>query len=427
MNNQSDIPRIVIVGAGFGGLWAAKKLHKEPVNIFLLDRNNYHSFWPLLYQVGSAELEPSQIAYPVRAILRRQPNVRFVMAEVTAVDSHQQQVQTADPYQSPIPYDYLILATGSVARFFGIPGAERHTFPLKTMEDGIRLRNQILRCFETAEREQDPERRRRLLTFAIVGGGPTGIEYAGALAELIYNPLAKDYPGVNIDEVQILLVEAQTQLLQGMPDSLGQYAAARLATMKVTVRLNAMVSAVTDNSLTLNQNETILTETVVWTAGVGGEAVAATSGLPTQRNGTVPVQPTLQVEGLPHVYVVGDLAHFGENSQPLPMLAPVAMQQGEWAARNILRQLRGDAPQSFSYRDRGSMATIGRNAAVARIYGRNFTGFIAWLVWVFVHIRELIGFRNRLVVLINWAYNYVAFERMVRLILPAKLTMDGQD
>ncbi|MFO7537223.1 MAG: NAD(P)/FAD-dependent oxidoreductase [Chloroflexota bacterium] len=427
MNNQSEKPRVVIIGAGFGGLWAAKKLHKQPVEVLLLDRNNYHSFWPLLYQVGSAELEPSQIAYPVRAILRRQPNVRFVMAEVTAVDTQQQLVQTADPHQPPLAYDYLILASGSVARFFGIPGAERHTFPLKTMEDGIRLRNQILRCFETAEREQDPQRRRRLLTFAIVGGGPTGIEYAGALAELVYNPLAKDYPGITINEVQIILVEAQGQLLQGMPDSLGQYAAARLQTMGVEVRLQAMVSAITADSLTLNQNEPIPTETVIWTAGVGGEEVAARSGLPTQRNGTVPVQPTLQVDGLPQVYVVGDLAYFEEKGQSLPMLAPVAMQQGEWAARNILRHLNGEAPQPFSYRDRGSMATIGRNAAVARLYGRNFTGFIAWLVWVFVHIQELIGFRNRLVVLINWAYNYIAFERMVRLILPAKLTRDKQD
>jgi NADH:ubiquinone reductase (H+-translocating) len=427
MDNQSERPRVVIIGAGFGGLWAARKLRGQPVEVLLLDRNNYHSFWPLLYQVGSAELEPSQIAYPVRAILRRQPNVRFVMAEVTAVDSQRQQIQTADPHQPAIPYDYLILASGSVARFFGIPGAEAHTFPLKTMEDGIRLRNQILRCFETAEQEQDPDRRRRLLTFAIVGGGPTGIEYAGALAELIYNPLAKDYPGVNIDEVQIILVEGQDRLLQGMPDSLSQYAAARLAQMGVKVCLKALVSAVTSDSLTLNQNETIRTETVVWTAGVGGEEVATRSGLPTQRNGTVPVRPTLQVEGLPHVYVVGDLAYFEENGQPLPMLAPVAMQQGTRAAHNILRQLQGEAPQPFRYRDRGTMATIGRNAAVARIYGRNFTGFIAWLVWVFVHIRELIGFRNRLVVLINWAYNYLAFERMIRLIMPADLIPDRQD
>jgi NADH:ubiquinone reductase (H+-translocating) len=427
MTNQTEKPRVVIIGAGFGGLWAARKLRGQPVEVLLLDRNNYHSFWPLLYQVGSAELEPSQIAYPVRAILRRQPNVRFVMAEVTTVDTNRQQVQTADPHQPAIAYDYLIVASGSVARFFGIPGAAAHTFPLKTMEDGIRLRNQILRCFETAEQEQDPDRRRRLLTFTIVGGGPTGIEYAGALAELIYNPLAKDYPGVNIDEVQIILVEGQDRLLQGMPDSLSQYAAKRLAQMGVNVCLNALVSAVTPDSLSLNQHETIFTETVVWTAGVGGEDIATSSGLPTQRNGTVPVKPTLQVEDMPHIYVVGDLAYFEEEGQPLPMLAPVAMQQGAWAAHNILRQLQDQAPQPFRYRDRGTMATIGRNAAVARIRGHNFTGFIAWLIWVFVHIRELIGFRNRLVVLINWAYNYVAFERMIRLILPADLIPDRQD
>lgn len=427
MNEQTNKPRVVIVGAGFGGLWAAKALRGRPLEVLLLDRNNYHSFWPLLYQVGSAELEPAQIAYPVRAILRRQPNVRFMMTEVTAVDTNRQQVKTADPHQPAIPYDYLILASGSVARFFGIPGAQAHTFPLKTMEDGIRLRNQILRCFETAEREKEPDRRRRLLTFAIVGGGPTGIEYAGALAELIYNPLAKDYPGINMDEASIMLVEGQDRLLLGMPDSLGQYAVKRLTQMGVNVRLNALVSSVTAGSLTLNQDETIPTETVVWTAGVGGEEVANRSGIATQRNGTVPVRTSLQVEGLPTIYVVGDLAYFEEAGQPLPMLAPVAMQQGAWAAQNILRQLNGETPQPFKYRDRGSMATIGRNAAVARIYGRNFTGFIAWLVWVFVHIRELIGFRNRLVVLINWAYNYVAFERMIRLIMPADLIPDRQD
>lgn len=424
MSKQTPLPRVVIVGAGFGGLWAARALYQKPVEVFLLDRNNYHSFWPLLYQVGSAELEPSQIAYPVRAILRRQPNVHFVMAEVTAVDPHQQQVKTADPHQPAIPYDYLILASGSVPRFFGIPGAKTHTYPLKTMEDGIRLRNQILRCFEMAAQEKEPNYRRRLLTFAIVGGGPTGIEYAGALAELVYNPLAKDYPSIDVSEVNILLIEAQDQLLSGMSPILGQYAAARLTQMDVNVHLQTMVSKVTADSLVLNDSDLIMTKTVVWTAGVEGAAIAAQSGLPTQRDKTVPVQPTLQVESLPYVYVVGDLAYFEVEGQPLPMLAPVAMQQGEWAARNILRQITEDRPQPFTYRDRGSMATIGRNTAVAQIYGRHFTGFVAWLVWVFVHIRELIGFRNRLLVLINWAYNYFAFERMIRLILPNKLDRD---
>lgn len=415
MENRSR-PRLVIIGAGFGGLWAAKALRDAPVDILLLDRNNYHTFLPLLYQVAAAEIEATQIGYPVRAILREMPNVGFEMAEVERVDFEEQVVHTA---VSAIPYDYLIVATGSVAQFFDIPGADEHTFTMKSVEGGVQLRNQILRTFEMALREQDPARRRRMLTFVVIGGGPSGVEYAGALAELIQGPLAKDYPQLDMSTVRVILVEAADRLLLAMPPELGEYAAQRLAQMGVDVRLNAAVSQVTPTAVHLHSGTVIEAETAVWTAGVGGEPTPRRSGIDVRHNGTVRVAPTLQLPGLPNVYAIGDLAAFEiEDGSFLPMVAPVAMQQGEWAAGNIRRQIAGEAPQPFIYHDKGSMAVIGRNAAVAEIAGRRFTGFLAWLVWLVVHLMQLIGFRNRLLVLINWAWSYVFFERMVRLILP---------
>ena len=424
VSKRDGKPRVVIVGAGFGGLWAAKALTGAPVDVLLLDQHNYHTFLPLLYQVGSAELEPGYIAQPVRMILRQRKNVHFLLAKVTCVDVEARVVQTAG--RSPhsvrtIPYDYLILATGSVSHFFGIPGAADYAFPLKTMEDGMVLRNHILQCFETAWPEPDEARRRLLLTFAVVGGGPTGVEYAGALSELIYGPLAKDFRGMNIDEPRIILLEALDRLLPAMPKKLGRYAVERLRQKKVEVRLGATVSEVTPACVYLKDGAAIPTASVIWTAGVGGEDVPRQSSFPTLRNGTVPVLPTLQLPDHPEVYVVGDLAALeGANGQYLPMLAPVATQQGERAAKNIRRQVAGREPQVFKYRDKGSMATIGRSAAVAHIAGFAFTGFIAWIIWLVIHLAELIGFRNRLVVLVNWAWTYIFYERVVRLILPGE-------
>jgi NADH dehydrogenase len=416
--SESERPQTVILGAGFGGLWAAKALDDAPADVILLDRNNYHAFWPLLYQVAAAELEPGHIANPVRAILRRLPNVDFRLAEVVEVDLAARVVQTAD---AAVAYDYLIVATGSVSRFFGIPGAAEHAFGLKTMEDGIRLRNHILHCFELARKEADPARRRQLLTFVVVGGGPTGVEYAGALAELFQGPLAKDHPHLDIEEVRVILLEALDRLLSAMPDKLGRYAWQRLQQMGVDIRLASVVSEVNPGCVRLEDGMEIPARTVIWTAGVGGSDVARRSGFPIRANGTVLVLPTLQLPDHPNVYVVGDLAAFeDEEGGYLPMVAPVAIQQGERAARNIKRQLAGQDPVPFHYNDKGSMATIGRNAAVAHLAGRAFTGFLAWLIWLIVHLVQLIGFRNRLVVLINWAWNYLFYERVVRLILPAE-------
>ena len=414
-SKRTEQTRIVIVGAGFAGLAAAKTLAEAPAEVLLLDRHNYHTFLPLLYQVAAAEVDPSQIGFPIRTILRPLDNVDFMMAEVERVDFESDVVITK---QGPVPYDYLILATGSEARFFDIPGAESTTFTMKSMIDGIDLRNHMLARFEEASRETDHVRRQRLLTFVVIGGGPSGVEYAGALMELIDGPLAKDYPNFCVEDARVVLVEAASSLLGAMPQELGLYSAERLQKMGVEVLLETAVAEVTPEAVVFSDGTAIATETAVWTAGVGGEGTAARSGVDTRPNNTVSVLPTLQMPDEPNVYIAGDLAAFEQDGAYLPMVAQVAMQQGEAAAQNIMRQMAGESLQAFSYRDKGSMAVIGRNAAVADIAGRSFTGFSAWLIWLLVHIMQLVGYRNRLLVLVNWAWSYFTFERMVRLILP---------
>lgn len=414
---EKNPPRVVIVGAGFGGLWTARTLAHSPAEVLLVDRNNYHTFQALLYQVAAAELGAEEIAYPVRGILRELPNVRFVMAEVQGLDLERRLVQTDGP---ALPYDALILATGSVTHFFAVPGAAEHGFPLKTLEQGIALRNHILRCYERAIYASDAAQRRRLLTFVIVGGGATGVEFAGALAELVRGPLTRDYPMLHQDGGRIVLVEATDRLLPGMPERLQGYALHRLRRMGVEVRLQAAVTSVTRDAVSLQDGTIIPAETTVWTAGVRGDPRVERWGLPTARGGRVAVLPTLQVPGHPEVYVIGDLAYFEDAAgHPLPQVAPVAIQQGVAAAQNIARQMAGQAPVPFHYKDPGSMATIGRNAAVVRLGRWTFTGFPAWVLWLGVHLIRLIGFRNRLLVLINWVWDYFLYERAIRLILPA--------
>jgi NADH dehydrogenase len=409
-------PRVVIVGAGFGGLWAARALARPPFRTVLIDRNNYHTFLPLLYQVAAAEVEPEEIIYPVRSILHSLHNVDFLLADVKRVDFSARVVETNT---TSISYDYLILAAGSTTHFFGVSGAAEHAFALKTLDDAVRLRNHILCCFERAVRDPSRERRQQRLNFAIVGGGPTGVEFAGALAELLRGPLRRDYPGLDFREAQVMLLEAAATLLAGLPERLGRYALDRLRDMGVEVRLGATVSQVDIDSVRLSDGQRIPTETIIWTAGVRGEPSVAGWGLGADRAGRIVALPSLQVADHPEVYVIGDLARVEEGGRPLPMIAPVAIQQGVTAAENIRRQWVGAAPLAFHYRDRGMMATIGRNAAVAHLAGRTFTGFPAWLVWLGVHLFKLIGFRNRLFVLTNWAWDYFLFERTVRLILPA--------
>lgn len=408
-------PRVVIIGAGFGGLWAARALVNTQVEVLLLDRNNFHTFLPLLYQVAAAELAPEDIVYPVRSILRKSPNINFLMGEVIEIDFVSRLVRTSDHEFS---FDFLILATGSTSHFFGVTGAVEYAFQLKTLEQAIVLRNHILSSFERALCETEAERRQHLLTFAIVGGGPTGVEFAGALAELVRGPLVKDFPTLDFREVRILLLEATDRLLPSLPEPLQTYAQARLHHMGVEVHLQAMISQVTPLAVHFKDGRVIPAGTVIWTAGVRGEVPFHKDQIPEARNERLEVMPSLQVPGHPEVYVVGDLAHVAEDGYPLPLVAPVAIQEAETAAENIIRQIEGLEPLPFHYRDPGTMVTIGRNAAVAQIRGRSFTGFLAWVLWLGVHLFNLIGFRNRLLVLINWAWDYLFYERAVRLIVP---------
>jgi NADH dehydrogenase len=409
-------PRVVIVGAGFGGLWAARAFAGEHVAVRLLDKNNYHTFLPLLYQVAASELEPGLIARSVRSLVRRQANVRCALAEVQQIDLDEQVVYSAD---ERFAYDYLILALGSVSHFFGTPGAEANCFTLKSMEEGIALRNHILQCVEQAAQLAPDQvvERRRLLTFVIVGGGPTGVEYAGALAELLYQPLDKDFPELNLrQEARVVLLEAADRLLAGIGG--GDYARQRLAHMGVEVRLNCPVAEVTPAAVVLAGGASLATASPVWTAGVRGAALARDLSLERVRGGRIPVRPTLQTLDHDNIFVIGDLAYLEQDGAMLPGVAQVAMQQGVHAAQNIARAIQQAPLLPFRYRDKGAMATIGRNAAVARIGGRVYTGWLAWVFWLAVHIFFLIGFRNRLSVLINWAWNYIFYERAVRLILP---------
>ncbi|MBD3233342.1 MAG: FAD-dependent oxidoreductase [candidate division Zixibacteria bacterium] len=417
MNRKT--PRVVIIGAGFGGLEAVKALSDKPVDITVVDRNNFHTFLPLVYQVGAAELEPDEIAYPVRSLLRDIPNAEFLMTEVTSVDMEHKYVQC---FNCRIDYDYLIIATGSEKQYFGIPGAAENTMPLSTLEDGILIRNHILSCFEKAVYETSREIREKLLTFVIVGAGPTGVEFAGALAELIYKPLRKDYSQLDISEVKITLIEATPKVTPAMPEDLGEYTRRRLEKLGVTVLTDTLVSEIKSGSVYFDDGDHVKSDTVIWTAGVKGSGLELIPEPEKNKGGRVILDPTLQVPDYPEVYIVGDLAYIEQDGNALPMMAPVATQQGKLAAKNILKQIENRSPEDFHYRDKGEMLTIGRNKAVARIGRMTFTGFFAWVVWAIVHIYQLIGFRNRLQVLINWAYDYIFFERVVRLILPGSFS-----
>jgi NADH dehydrogenase len=406
-------PRVVIVGAGFGGLWAARALEKQPVDVLLVDRNNYHTFYPLLYQVAAAEIGPTAIAYPVRSILRGTGG-RFRMADVQGLDLDHNRVLTST---GPIEYDVLIVGIGSVPRFFGVEGAREYAFPLRTMDEAIPLRHHILARFERAARAESTNRKGSL-TFVIVGGGPTGVEYAAALAELVHGPLHPDFPDIAERDPAVVLVEAGARVLAGMPDRLSDYACARLRKRGVDVRLDSTVTRIEPDRVTFADGSVISTQTVVWTAGIGGDPVVASWGLPTGSAGRVPVGLDLSVPGHPNVFVVGDLAYVEEEGQPLPQVAPVAMQQGTLAGQNAARLLRGESLESFRFKDPGMLAVIGRYAAVADLSFGTFTGFVAWLFWLAIHIAKLIGFRNRALVLVNWAWNYLTFRRAARPILP---------
>jgi NADH dehydrogenase len=406
-------PTVVIAGAGFGGLRAAKALARAPVHVVLVDRNNYHLFQPLLYQVAMAGLEPSSIARPVRRILRGQKNFEFRMADVTGVDRTGRVVHTS---AGSVPYDYLILAVGGRTNYFGIDSVARNALGLKGLADAVAIRNHVLSCFEQAVLEPDLERRRMLLTFLVVGGGPTGVEMAGALAELIRLVLSRDTTALNMQDTRILLLEAGQRLLAGMRPRFSHITAEMLWKKHVEVRFGTSVEAFDGARARIAGGEVIPTRTLVWAAGVEAVPLAPMLGVKPLRQGRVAVDPALHLPGDDRVFVIGDAAYLESGGQALPMLAPVAIQMANSAATNIRRQLAGGQARPFTYRDPGSLATIGRNAAVADIRGIAFQGFPAWVVWLVVHIIQLIGFRNKLFVLLDWAWDYFFYDRSARLI-----------
>ncbi len=412
--NIQKVPHVVIIGAGFGGLEAAQKLAGAPVRVTVIDRHNYHLFQPLLYQVAIAGLVPSQIAYPLRTIFRRHPNVDFLMSEVSSIDFESHYVKANG---SVIAYDYLILSVGGQTNFFGMNEVEQYGFQLKNVASAVETRNHLLHIFEEASREVDAERRRALLTFVIVGGGPTGVETAGALAELITHVMAKDYPYMDLKEVRVILIEAMSSVMMAYPEGLRKATRKLLRSKNVEILENTRLIGYNGLQVTLADETIIDTHTLIWTAGVRSAEITDRLGVPQAAGRRIRVEPTLQLPGHPEVFVIGDSAYLEDkHGQPLPMLATVAQQEAKAAARNIEKILKGEQPQPFRYKDPGLLATIGRNAAVAHIWGLSFSGFIAWVIWVVLHIYRLIGFRNRVLVLINWAWDYFFYENQVRLI-----------
>lgn len=405
--------RVVIVGMGFGGIHTAKILANRGLDVLLVDRNNYHLFQPLLYQVATAGLEQESIAYSVRAMARRWSGARFHLTEVTGVDFAAHEVRTVT---GSIPYDYLVIGAGSATNFFGLHSVEQHAFDLKELADAEALRNHILTSFELAVVEKDPALQRALMTFVIVGGGPTGVEFAGALIELVKFVLCKDYPDMSINAARVILVEAADKLLAAMPAKQSEYTLNKLQNMSVEVLLNTRVVEADSEKVVLGDGSVIPARTLFWSAGVKAAELAAVLGIPQKGGGRIPVEPDLTLSGHSEIFVIGDMAYLEQDGRVLPMTAPVAMQMGVYAGKAILAREEGRGLSPFCYHDKGSMATIGRNAAVASAFGLNFRGYPAWLVWLLLHLYYLIGFRNRIVVMLNWVWYYWFHERQVRLI-----------
>jgi NADH:ubiquinone reductase (H+-translocating) len=407
------VPHVVILGAGFGGLQAALALRDAPVRVTLVDRHNHHLFQPLLYQVATAALSPADIAYPIRAILRHQANADVILGEAVSVDPEKRELRLAD---GVLLYDFLVLAAGATHAYFGHEEWERFAPGLKNLEDALEIRRRILLAFEAADRETDPEARRALLTFAIVGAGPTGVELAGAIGEISRHVLVDDFRHIDPREARILLIEAGPRILATYAEQSSRNAEVALRERGVEIRGSSPVTQV-DADGVIAGGERIAAKTVLWAAGVAASPVARGLGGALDRSGRVAVEPDLSVPGHPEIFVIGDLALFThQGGRPLPGVSPVAMQQGRYAARAILARLRGRTLPPFRYFDKGMLAVIGRASAVADIAGLHLHGLVAWLVWCFVHIFYLIGFRNRFVVMFEWAWAYASYQRGARLI-----------
>jgi NADH:ubiquinone reductase (H+-translocating) len=408
------VPRVVIVGAGFAGLNAAKAISKRPVDVTIVDRENYHLFQPLLYQVASASLSPGDIAQPVRHIVGRRPNVRVIRAEVAALELERSRVVLADGGR--ISYDYLVVASGTRHSYFGHPDWEAFAPGLKSLDDALEIRRRILTAFEEAEWTADPAVRDALLTFVVVGGGPTGVELAGAIAEIARHTLAREFRSIDTRRARVLLYEGGSRLLPTFPADLSERAEQALRGLGVEIRTDALVRAATSDGVEFADGH-LASRTILWAAGVEASPLGRTLGVQVDRVGRVPVQADLSVPGHPEAFVIGDLARAaGDDGQPLPGIAPVAIQQGRATGDNIWRAITGEATRPFRYRNRGVIATIGRAAAVAQIGPLHLSGFLAWVIWLGVHIVYLIGFRNRLAVLLDWSWSYLTWQRGARLI-----------
>lgn len=414
MNATGRRPKVVIIGAGFGGLQAAKKFEEEEVDVTVLDRTNHHLFQPLLYQVATAGLSPGEIASPVRHVLRGQANIEVQLAEVTGVDTNRHEVQTSI---GSLPFDYLIIATGARHSYFGHDEWEEHAPGLKSISDATRLRKNILLAFEEAERPMSDRERRALLTFVIVGAGPTGVEMAGSIAELATRSMKKNFQHFDPSMARIILVEAGPRILATFPEKLSKAAAKELEHMKVEVHTGKAVTHI-DNEGVMIGDERIEARTIMWAAGVKASPAGEWLHVETDRSGRVVVDEFLHPGGMKNIYVIGDTAAAKDNKgNLLPGVATVAMQQGRYVAADILKRINQENGKPFSYFDKGSLATVGRRFAVAKLGNSTFSGFPAWILWIAVHIMYLIGFRNRILVLLQWAAAYITYQRGVRLIV----------
>ncbi len=416
-------PEVVIVGGGFGGLYAAQSLRDAPVNVTLVDRRNFHLFQPLLYQVATGGLSPANISAPLRDILKRQRNVRVLLGDVTSIDVAGKRVMLRDG--EPLAYDSLIVAAGARHHYFGRPDWEQYAPGLKTLEDATEIRRRVLLAFERAERARDAREREANLTFAVIGGGPTGVEMAGAISELAHWTLKRNFRSINPANARIILIENADRVLPPYPADLSAKALRQLEHLGVEVWTGARVTDITGSHVQLHRggrDEQLATTTVIWAAGVLasplGKALATATGAEADRAGRVVVGPDLTLPRHPEIFVIGDLALAkDENGQPYPGVCPVAMQQGRFAAEVIRRRAKGSAPPArFNYSDKGTLATIGRAAAVGVVFGKHLSGSIAWLAWLFIHLLYLIAFENRLLVLMQWAWNYLTRNRSARLI-----------
>ncbi len=407
-------PHVLILGGGFGGLYAAKALGGAAVRVTVVDRRNHHLFQPMLYQVATAGLNPSDIASPIRSILRASRNTEVVLAEAARVDVNARQVHLTDG--TVLAYDYLVVATGARHSYFGHDEWETLAPGLKSLEDALDIRRRVLLAFERAERETDPVRRHAYLTFVVVGGGPTGVEMAGAVAEIRRYALRRDFRRIDPAEATVMLLEGGPRLLPSYPESLSGQAKQKLRRLGVEVRTETLVTDIRQGSVSA-AGWTIPTQTVIWAAGNTASPILKTLGAPLDRMGRALVEPDCTIPDHPEVFVLGDAANFGhQESGPLPGICPVAIQMGQYTARLIEGDLAGRPRRAFSYWDKGQLAVIGRGQAVADIWKLHFGGFLAWVIWIFVHVFFLIGFRNRVLVLLQWAWSYVTYGRGARLI-----------